>query len=217
MQRTSLTDFGKRAALAVLALAVGAAPVLAEGEDLLDPKFDLGIWSCIVFALLFAILYKFAWGPILQGLKKREQDIASAIDEAKRAHEEMGKQRADFERKLAETNQQIPLLLEQARRDAENLKEEMRAQAAADIQAERQRLRREIDTARDQAVQEIWQQAANLATLASARAIRRNLTPDDQRRLVDETLAEIQEFSEKHEKTAAALAEEWVRQGGGKA
>jgi hypothetical protein len=66
-------------------------------------------------------------------------------------------------------------------------------------------------------VQEIWQQAANLATLISGRAIGRTLTPDDNRRLVDEALAEIQDISEKKATTAAALADEWARQGGGKA
>jgi F-type H+-transporting ATPase subunit b len=211
-----------RAALAVAALLVSASAALAaEGArpepNTLEPRFDLTIWSIVVFALLFAVLYKFAWGPILEGLKKREKDIAGAIDEAKRVHEEMTKQRADFERQLSEANQQIPQLLEQARRDAEQLKEEMRAQAAADIQAERQRLRREIDTARDQAVDAIWKQAANLATLVSARVLRKTLTAEDQHRLNEEALAEIKEVSQENEQMAQSKAEAWVRRGGGKA
>jgi F-type H+-transporting ATPase subunit b len=205
-----------RAALAVTALLMSASAALAD-EGAIEPRFDLTIWSIVVFALLFAVLYKFAWGPILKGLKKREHDIASGIEEAKRVRDEMAKQRAEFERQIAEAHQQIPRLMEQARRDAEQLREEMRAQAAADIQTERQRLRREIDTARDQAVDAIWTQAANLATLVSARVLRKTLTPDDQHRLNEEALAEIKEVSQENEQMAQSKAEAWVRRGGGKA
>jgi F-type H+-transporting ATPase subunit b len=210
-----------RAALALAALAVLATPVLAADEghepNILEPRFDLGLWSVVVFVILFLVLRKFAWGPILEGLNKREKDITDAIEEAKHARAEMARQKADFDRQIAEANLQIPKLLEEARRDAEHLKEEMRTQAAADIQTERQRLRREIDTARDQTLQEIWNQAATLATLISGRALRRSLSPEDQRRLVDEALADVQDFSAKGQLTAVGLASEWARQGGGKA
>jgi F-type H+-transporting ATPase subunit b len=68
----------------------------------------------------------------------------------------------------------------------------MLAQAKADIQAERDRTRREIAGEKDRALKEIWDQTAQLATLVSAKAIRRELTPDDHRRLVDEALADLQ-------------------------
>ena len=67
-------------------------------------------------------------------------------------------------------------LMDAARRDAQHATEEMSAQARADIQTERERLHREIDLARDQALQEIWNQTAQLATLVSAKAIRRELS-----------------------------------------
>jgi F0F1-type ATP synthase membrane subunit b/b' len=63
--------------------------------------------------------------------------------------------------------------------------------ARTEIQAERDRLRREIDLARDNALQDLWGQAARLATLVSAKAIRRHLTPADHERLVQEAVAEM--------------------------
>ncbi len=205
--------------LSLAALAVVAAPVLGadpEKPDILEMRFDLSVWSIVVFVLLFLVLRKFAWGPILDGLTKREQSIEGALDEAKKVREELAKQQADFQKQLAEANQQIPKLLEAARRDAEHLKEEMRTQAAADINTERQRLRREIDVAKDQALQEIWGLAANLATVISARAIRKALTPEDHRRLVDEALTEIQGQTGKNQDRASEIGLEWVRQAGGK-
>lgn len=206
--------------VALVSFGLLASPALAadeaHGPGLLDLKYDLGIWSVVVFVVLFLVLRKFAWGPILVGLNAREKNIKGAIEEARHLREEMAKQKADFDRQLAEANQQIPRLMESARRDAEHLKEEMRSQAAADIQTERQRLRREIDTARDQALEDIWQHAATLATEVSARAIRGMVTPDVQRRLVDQALNEVQEATTRNPKAVAA-AVDWDQQGGGKA
>jgi F-type H+-transporting ATPase subunit b len=200
-------------------LLCAAAEASAQGgtnPDILEKRFDLTIWSIVIFVLLFLVLRKFAWGPILEGLRKRESSIEGAIEEAKRVRDEMAVQQAAFQKQLDEANQQIPKLLEEARRSAEQLKEEMRTQAAADINAERQRLRREIEVARDQALQDIWNQAANLATVISAQVIRRSLGSEDHRRLVDETLSEIETLAAKDTGRASAIGIEWVRKAGGK-
>jgi F-type H+-transporting ATPase subunit b len=83
--------------------------------------------------------------------------------------------------------------MDDARKKAEEMSNEMRAKAAAEIQAERQRLRHEVEMARDQAIKEIWEQAANLATMISAKAIGRSLTEEDHRRLIDEGMQEIRQ------------------------
>jgi F-type H+-transporting ATPase subunit b len=186
------------AALVVLA-DLGAGPVGAAEQkaDIFNLRFDLGLWSIVVFLGLYFLLRRFAWGPILHGLQTREQAIRGAIEEAKLAREETAAARADFQRQLAEAHAEIPKLLEAARRDAQQLAEEMRAKAAQDIQAERQRLQREIETARGQALKDISDHAAQLATLISAKAIRRSLSPDDHRRLVDEALAELNDQARK--------------------
>jgi F-type H+-transporting ATPase subunit b len=210
---------GPTVTAALLAVLLAAEPAWAVDDpksNLMEPRFDLTLWSIVIFVILFLVLKKFAWGPILEGLTKREHSIQSAIEEAKRAHEEMAKQQAEFQRQLAEANQQIPRLMEQARRQAEQLKEEMRTEAATEINNERQRLRREIEVAKDQALAEIWNQAASLATVISARAIRRSLTPDDHRRLVDDALREIHELAIRNPARAAEAGMDWVRQAGGK-
>jgi F-type H+-transporting ATPase subunit b len=82
-------------------------------------------------------------------------------------------------------------MMDGARRDAQQLNDEMVAKAKSEITAERDRLRREIESARDQALSEIWKQTAQLATRVSAKAIRRGLSEEDHRRLVDEALTEL--------------------------
>jgi F-type H+-transporting ATPase subunit b len=81
--------------------------------------------------------------------------------------------------------------MDEARRDAQVLHDGMTNKARAEIQAEKERLVREMDRAKDQAVKELWTQSAQLATLISAKTIRRQLTEEDHRRLVDEALVEL--------------------------
>src|SRR4051812_28594140 len=196
MARGRLMGVWAAAAALVLALPAWAAAAGEEKKGIFDPQFDLGLWSIIVFVILFLVLKKYAWGPMLQGLRTREDAIRAAIEEARLARAETAQARADFDRKLAEAHAEIPKIMEAAHRDADSFREKEKARTQQEIQADRQRLLREIETAKDQALKEIWEQTAQLATLVSAKVIRRSLSADDQRRLVDESLAEL-----KHEAT----------------
>jgi F-type H+-transporting ATPase subunit b len=175
---------------AVLALLIFAG-IAAAQDDILAPRYDLGIWTIIIFVILLGVLYRYAWGPMLEGLKARENNIALAAEEAKHARAETERVTAEFKVKMDQAYAEIPKLMDQARRDAQRLAEEMRAKAQADIQADRQRLRREIEVATEQALQQIYTQAAHLATLISAKAIRKSLSEEDHRRLVDQAMQEL--------------------------
>jgi F-type H+-transporting ATPase subunit b len=163
----------------------------SEKVELFQPAIELSIWTIAVFVVLLMILRVLAWKPMQEGLQKREHGIQRAIDEARKARDEAQQLREQWQREMDRANEKVGDILDHARRDAQNTTEEMVAKARTEIQAERDRLRREIETARDQAIQQLWNQTADLATLVSAKAIRRQLTPDDHRRLVDEALNEL--------------------------
>lgn len=154
-------------------------------------QWDTATWSLVVFLVLLYILGKYAWPPILEGLKKREETIRTSLEEAKKTKAEMEQVRLQFQAEMKAAQEKIPLLMEDARKQAEAMSNEIRAKAAADIQSERDRLRRELDIAKDAALKDLWTQAAQLATLISAKAIGRSLTEDDHRRLLDEAMAEM--------------------------
>lgn len=190
-------DLTKKADLDKLVEALQKGEVeglkLDKPVNVMDLTWDLGLWTVVVFLLLLYILNKVAWKPILEGLHKREETIRLAVEEAKLAREETARVRAEFQAEMAKAHEQVAKMMDQARRDAQQMVDEMRTKAMADIQADRQRLRREIDLARDQALQEIWTQAAQLATLISAKALKRAVSADDHSRLVDEALAELRQ------------------------
>jgi F-type H+-transporting ATPase subunit b len=166
------------------------------GPQIFTPvRIDLAIWTLVVFLLLLFVLTKYAWNPMLGALQRREENIRGALDEAQRAREEAHKLREDLAQERAKIAEERQIALEEARRDGQQLRETMLSQGKAEIQSERDRLHREISTATDQALKKMWDQTAQLATQVSAKAIRRELSPDDHRRLVDEALVDLRNAS----------------------
>jgi F-type H+-transporting ATPase subunit b len=196
-------------ALALVAAAPGLAradtPPAKAGEKsppVLEPRYDLGIWTIVTFVLLLLVLWKWAWGPMLEGLHNREKSIQGALDEARKSQEEAQKLREQFQAEMTKANEKVRDLLDEGRKDAERVTAEMMGKARADIQGERDRLQREMRSAHDQALQDLWAQAAQLASLVSTKAIRRELTPEDHRRFVDEALADLRRAGGNDRRTA---------------
>lgn len=166
----------------------------ADGRsDFMKLIAEQGLWTIVVFVILFLILWKYAWGPMLKGLQTREDTIHKAVAEAKAAQAEAEKLRGQLAEEHAQAAEKVRAMLDEGRRDVEHMKAEMLAAGRAEVQAERERAKREIGTARDQALQDLWKQTAQLATMISAKALRRNINEEDHRRLVDESLAQLRE------------------------
>jgi F-type H+-transporting ATPase subunit b len=200
---------------APVALAAAAAdphehaPAKAEGDKHAHPekkggldflqleRYDLGIFTLIVFGLLVIILSKTAFPKISEGLAKREASIASAKDEAMAAKKEAEELRITLQKEHAAANDQIRSLLEEARRDAEKLRSEQREAGVKDAQAERERAKREIESAKDAALNDIYKQAVNLAAMISAKTLSRQISAEDHGKLLDESLAELKQAASK--------------------
>jgi F-type H+-transporting ATPase subunit b len=167
----------------------------AGQEDVdLDPselKGDLAIFTFIVFLLLVAVLWKFAWGPISHGLEKREHHIADQIAAAERANVDAKQMLADYERKLASAQDEVRAIIDEARRDAAVTQQEILAQARADATAEMDRAKREVQTAKDQALRELAETSANLAVELAGKIIRTQLDASKHAQLVSEALSQF--------------------------
>lgn len=154
---------------------------------------DLGIWTLVVFLLLLFVLNKAAWKPMLQGLQKREADIQGAKDSAEAASAEAAKLRAEREQELAKAREEAAKLREEARQIHSRAEAEGTKAGEANAAAMKERAVQEIETVKSQALHEIWRKAANLAVQASSKAIGRELTGDDHKRLIDQALAELKD------------------------
>jgi F-type H+-transporting ATPase subunit b len=168
----------------------GASPEL---ENPMEVRSDLAVATFAVFLLLFAVLWKFAWGPISTALDKREHSISDEIDAAKRANDEAKRLLAEHEHKLAGAAAEIHAMIEAGRRDAERLKAEILAEAKAGADTERVRAVRDIESATDQALQRLAERSANLAVDLAGKIVSTKLSDEDHSRLIQEAVGRFAE------------------------
>ncbi|MBI2824698.1 MAG: F0F1 ATP synthase subunit B [Planctomycetia bacterium] len=174
-----------------------AAPAHAAGDahggdskpNPLEFDPDLAFFTLIIFLVLLAVLWKFAWGPIAQALDLREQKIADNIAAAQSCNDEAKRLLAEYEAKLASAREEVRGILEEARRDAEHAGQEIVAKARADAGVEIQRGKREIETATAQALKELAETSANLAVDLAGRIVQSKLNPADHARLIEDAMA----------------------------
>ena len=168
---------------------IGYVPT--PSTDPAEFRGDLAIWSFAVFVLLAALLAKFAWKPILEGLDKRERGIAETIAATRAANEEAKSMLASYERRLAEAADEVRGMLEEARRDAEATKQTIVAEARKAADDEQARAKREIGLATDDALSRIAERAGELAVDVAGKFIRQKLSADDQQQLIRDSVAAI--------------------------
>src|SRR4051812_14097314 len=97
--------------------------------ELLTPGTGLIIWQLIIFVLLFLLLSKLAWKPIINSLKEREVSIQSALDTAEKARLEMSQLKSENEKLLKEAREERDRLLREAREVSNRMKDEAKADA----------------------------------------------------------------------------------------
>jgi F-type H+-transporting ATPase subunit b len=171
--------------------------VAGVGKGLFVGAIETSLWTVVVFIILFFVLRRFAWGPIVAGLNKREQSIAQDKREAELARQEAASTRDKLAAEMARADAEVRAKLDKARADADALAADREAQSKATLVAERDRLHRELGIAEEQARKAIIDDAARLATLISAKTIKKHLTEADHRALVDEALHDFRAAAQK--------------------
>ena len=166
-------------------------PAGSKSPDILALDFPLAIWSVIVFVVLLLALSKFAWKPLLGALHRREEYLTRTLSEAERARADAERLLAEHRAQMAQAADQVRALLDQGRRDAEASSAEILRKAREEADSSRDRAKREIGTARDQALQEVWNQAADLAVSVAGKVLERDLGEDDRRRMVSSALESL--------------------------
>lgn len=148
---------------------------------------DLALFTAAIFVVLLIVLSKFAWGPIVAALDSRERQIADNIDEAQRAADDAKQQMADYEVKLSEAADEVRAMLDEARRDAESTRQRIVNEAQDAANEEKQRALREIDLAKRQALEELWQESVDRAFDLAGQVVGRELDAKDHAKLIQES------------------------------
>jgi F-type H+-transporting ATPase subunit b len=154
-----------------------------------DP--DLAVFTVIVFVVLFVVLKKFAWGPISEALDERERGIADNIAAAQKTNDDAKALLVQYDERIAQAHEEVRLLLEEARRDAEQTQQEIVAKANQEADASKQRALAEIETATSQALKEVAEMGAEMAVGLAGRIIQAEVKPADHAKLIESVLAQV--------------------------
>jgi F-type H+-transporting ATPase subunit b len=185
--------------VAVCLVGLTAVPAMAEGageKSVMDSGNAYNaLWAIGIFAVLVVLLGKFAWGPITKSLEARDKAIADALAKAAAQQEESQRLLERYRKQLEEADIEATRRLEQAQKSAAEAYEKIVAAAKAEAESLAKRATEEIDAAKQAALGELYNFAADLATDVAAKIIRRQLNPADQRQLVDESLQQIRQHA----------------------
>ena len=177
--------------IGALPLATEAAGEEGGGSFLVSPGLGLMIWTLVLFLFTMWVLSKLAFPKIQEALDRRAKTIAESLDTAERQRRESDELLAEYRGRLAEAREQADDIMARARKAAETAeaeattagrekREELVAQAKRDIEAETRR-----------SLEQIRGEVADLTVLATEKVTRKSLSGEDQKRLVEEALAEV--------------------------
>ena len=158
---------------------------------LVSPDVGLMIWTVLAFLVALFILRKYAFPQISAALEKRQHLIEESIDSAERTKAEADEILAEYRERLKEARAQAEEIVTRARKNGEAA-ERAAAEQAAEIREEQlERARKDIQAETARALQEIRREVADLTVAATERVTRKTLNEEDQRRLVEDALSEL--------------------------
>jgi F-type H+-transporting ATPase subunit b len=151
----------------------------------------LFVWSLITFLVLVALLYKFAFNPLMRLQQKRQDEIHQAIHEAERLRDEAQDLLVNYKQQLTEARQEAEVIVDRARKAGESTKAEVLEEARVQAQATLAKARQQIERDTTQALQKIREEVADLTVAATEKVARTSLSGEDQLRLIQEAINEI--------------------------
>jgi F-type H+-transporting ATPase subunit b len=167
------------------------APVASSGSFLISPNVGLMIWTLLLFGISMFILGRFVFPQITAALDRRQKAIEDSIDAAEHTRQEADKLLADYRERLKEARQQADEIVDRARKAADVHERDAQTEGQAKREQMLEQTRRDIEAETRRAIDEIRREVADLTVMATERVTRKTLTAEDQRRLVEDALSEL--------------------------
>jgi F-type H+-transporting ATPase subunit b len=175
----------------MLDLPVTMAASDSGGSFLVSPNVGVMIWTLLVVGISYYVLSKLAFPRIAEALDRRQRAIEDSIDAAEKTRTEAEQILSEYRERLAEARGQADEIVARARKTGEAAENEIVADARSKREEMMEQTRRDIEAETRRAIQAIRAEVADLTVLATEKVARKSLTADDQKRLVDEALSEL--------------------------
>ena len=154
--------------------------------DLVTPNPGTIFWMLIIFGIVLFILRKFAWKPILNALKEREESIASSLNSAEEAKREVADLKADNDKIIAEARQEKNVILKEAKDMKNKIIAEAKEKAMQEADRSIELAKRQIQSEKDAAISDLKKQVAELSVLIAEKVLKKELTSKtEQEKMVD--------------------------------
>jgi F-type H+-transporting ATPase subunit b len=177
--------------IGLIPLAAEAAGEEEGGSFLVSPGLGLMIWTLVLFLFTMWVLSKVAFPKIQEALDKRAKTIAESIEAAERQRKESDELLAEYRERLTEAREQADDIMARARKAAETAEAEAKTAGREKGEELVAAAQREIDAATRRSLEQIRKEVADLTVLATEKVTRKSLSEEDQRRLVEEALSEV--------------------------
>ena len=141
----------------------------------IKPDFGLFLWTAIIFIIFWIMMAKFAFGPIKEALKTRESDIQDALDEAKKARQEVANVKAENDKVLAIAREERSAILKEASETRDSIVNEAKNKAREEAQKIVTAAKQDIDNQKKAAITDLKNQAGILAIEIAEKLIRKEL------------------------------------------
>ncbi|MDD9879839.1 MAG: F0F1 ATP synthase subunit B [Candidatus Marinimicrobia bacterium] len=158
----------------------------------LDP--GLFIWSITTFMVLFFVLAKFAWKPLLKMLQDREDMIRTSLDDAEKAKVELERLNEESEAIMAKARSEAQTILADGKAAAEKVKEDTVAKAKEQANKIREDAEKQILVEKDKAIADIKQEVVNISLSVAEKLIHKNLSDADNKALIEESLKKVNTY-----------------------
>lgn len=175
----------------LLATVLAAEASSDEGNGLIDVVPGLMIWTIITFGIVFLVMRKLAFGRIQGMIDQRRARIRESLDEADKAREEAKELLQQHHALVAQARQESEGILAEARQLGEAQRKRVLEEAQSDLDRRLEENRRSIEAENQKLVEQIRREVVELTLTAAEKVTGKVLTADDQRRLVDEAVGEI--------------------------
>ena len=181
---------------AALILVQEAAQEAAEhGEGPASPfeaEFGLIFWTWVVFGILLALLYKYAWPHIVRLTEEREKTIQRQLEEAEKANAEARATLGEHQRLMAEAKEKTHALIADAKQIAQKEREQLLQKAREEYEQVLERAKRDIDAERERAIADLRREAVDLSLAAASRLINERLDTEANRKIVEDYLKSLE-------------------------
>ena len=164
-------------------------------NPLIQPDPGLYLWTIVTFLVLFALLRKYAWKPLLDALDSREQAIRKALEAAGKAKEEFQNLQGQSQEILSQAGAEAQSIIAESRGQAEKLKGEILQEARTRAEGIVEAAEKQIQAEKDKALRDIREEVVTLSLTVASKLIRQNITSKVDQALIEESMNQIESQS----------------------